>query len=82
MAFVLQDAIDVVNREVLLPESDDTVADRVGFGSGSRSLGWLEEEGSEWILAELVNEDAEAAVSVAKAFDGLGPGKALDKECP
>ena len=61
ISLVGQVAADVVDGEVLLPQGDDGVAEGIGLGRGLRPLGRCQEEGPAGILAELVDQDAEAA---------------------
>jgi hypothetical protein len=82
MSFVVQDAADVVDREVLLAEGDDPVAEGVGLGRGLRSPGRGDEEDAVRVAAEMVDEDAEASGRVAGASRRLGPREALDEVGP
>jgi hypothetical protein len=75
-----QGAADVVDREVLLAEGDDAVAEGVGLGCGLRSLGRGEEEAAARILAELMDQDAKAAGGVTEPARDFGAGEALDEE--
>ena len=61
-------------------QGDDAIAEGIGFGCGLGSLGRGEEEVASGILAELVDEDAEAPWGVAEAASGLGTGEAIDEE--
>jgi hypothetical protein len=75
-----QGPADVIDGEILLAESDDPGTDRVGFGCGVWSFGRRQEEGSPGILAELVDQDAEASRRVSEAFGDLGARESLDEE--
>ena len=75
-----QGPADVVDGEVLLAQGDHAVA--AGGPSWAAVWGPLaggEEEGPLGVLAELVDQDAEAAGRVAEARGGLGGGKSLDE---
>ena len=78
---VVQRAADVVDREVLLAQLDDPIAEGIGLGGGMRPLGRGDEEGTFGIPAELVDEDAEAARGVAEAACRLDP-EPLDEVGP
>ena len=80
MSLVGQIAADVVDGEVLLSQGDDAVTEGIGFGCGMGSLGRCEEEVASGILAELVDEDAEAPWGVPEATSGLDAGEAIDEE--
>ena len=80
VSLVGQIAADVVDREVLFAQGDDAIAEGIGLGCGLGSLGRCEEEVASGILAELMDEDAEAARGVTEAASGLGAGKAIDEE--
>jgi len=71
---------DVVDGEVLLAQGDDLFAEALFLGGGLRSFGRGEEELAFGVLAELVDQDAEAARGVAAAAGGLGRGEAFDEE--
>ena len=79
---VVQRAADVVDREVLLAQLDDPIAEGIGLGGGMRPLGRGDEEGALGIPAELVDEDAEAARGVAEAACRLDPREPLDEVGP
>ena len=79
---VVQRAADVVDREVLLAQLDDPIAEGIGLGGGMRPLGRGDEEGTFGIPAELVDEDAEAARGVAEAACRLDPREPLDEVGP
>ena len=80
MPLVGQGAADVIDGEVLLPQGDDGVAEGIGLGRGLGPLGRRQEEGAAGILAELVDQDTEAARGIAEAAGDLGAGEAIDEE--
>ena len=80
MSLVGQVTADVVDGEVLFAQGDDAVADGIGLGCGLGPLGRCEEEVASGILAELVDEDAEAARGVTEAASDLGAGESSTKK--
>ena len=68
----------IVFAAVLVPAG--RFADRIGRRLVSRPIGRREEEGPARILAELVDQDAEAAVGKTEAFGDLGSREFLDEE--
>ena len=80
VSLVGQIAADVVDGEVLLAQGDDAVAEGIGLGCGLGPLGRSEEEVASGTLAELVDEDAEAARGVTEAASDLGAGETIDEE--
>ena len=74
-----QVAADVVDREVLLAQGDDPIAEGIGFGRGLWPFGRGEEEVASGILAKLVDKDAEASWGIAEAASGLVTGQSLDE---
>jgi hypothetical protein len=79
-SLVMKDLADIVDREVLLAQGDDPKAEAVFIGCAARTFGGGEEERPLGIVAELVDEDPEAARGVAKAGGGFGGGESLDSE--
>ena len=82
MSLSLEGLADIVDGEVLLPQSNDLVTDGITFWSVVRSFAWLDEEGSLGVLAELVAEHAETPGGRAKALGDLLRGEALNKVRP
>ena len=80
VSLLLEEAANVINREVLLAGLDDAVADRIGFGSLLGAFGWGQEKGPGGVLAEMVDQDPETARGVAKAAGGLLGGELVDEE--
>jgi hypothetical protein len=80
LSLVMKDLADIVDREVLLAEGDDPKTEAVFFGCVVRVFGEREEERSLRIVAELVDENPEAAGGVAKTGGGFGGGESLDSE--
>ena len=74
-----QVAADVVDRQILLAQRDDPIAERIGFGRSLRSFGRAEEEVAAGILAKLMDQDAEAPWGIAEAAGGLFTGQSLDE---
>jgi hypothetical protein len=69
-----------VDGEVLLAEGDDLLPQPVLLARRP-ALVWSEDkEVAVGLVAELVDEDAEAPRRVAEASGGLGGGEALDEE--
>ena len=79
VALVTQVAADVVDREVLLAQRDDLIAEGIGFGSGSWPFSRGTEEVATGILAELMDQDAEAPRGIAEAAGCLVAGKSVDE---
>jgi hypothetical protein len=79
-ALFVEGAADIVDREVLLAEVDDVVADGIRLGSGVWPLGGGKEEGTLGIPAEVVDQDPKASWGVAVAFGDLGTGEFLNEE--
>lgn len=80
VALVLEQALNVINGEVLLAGLDNPVANRVGFGGLVGAFGWGQEERPRGVLAEVVNQNAETAFRIAKAPGRLLGGELVDKE--
>jgi hypothetical protein len=80
MPLVGQATADVINREVLLAQGDDTFPEGIGLGCGMGPLSRGEEEVSLRIPAELVDEDSEAPRSVTEASSDLGTGYPINEE--
>jgi hypothetical protein len=80
MPLMSQVAADVIDGEVLFPQGDDDVSEGIGLGCGVGPLGRGQEEGAAGILAELMDQDAEATWGVAEAAGDLGAGEAVDEE--
>jgi len=72
----------IVNGEVLLPQRNDVVTDRITFWGVVRSFAGLDEEGSEGVLAKLVAEHAKTPGGIAKPLGDLLRGKSLNKVRP
>lgn len=80
VSLLLEEAANVINREVLLAGLDDAIADRIGFGSLLGAFGWGQEKGPGGVLSEMVDQDPETALGVAKAAGGLFGGELVDEE--
>jgi len=78
----LESLTDIVDGEVLLPQSNNLVTDGITFWSVVRSFARLDEEGALGVLAELVAEHAETPGGTAKALGDLVRGEALNKVSP
>jgi hypothetical protein len=78
----LEGLADIVDGEVLLPQSNDLVTDGITFWSVVRSCAWLDEEGALGVLAELVAEHAETPGGIAQALGDLLRGEALNTVSP
>jgi len=78
----LEGLADIVDGEVLLPQRNDLVTDRIPFRSTVRTFVWLEKEGALGVLAELVAEHAETPAGIAKTLSDLLRGEALNKVRP
>ncbi len=79
VALMGQVAADVVDREVLLSQGGDPIAEGIGLGSSLGPLGRGEEEVASRILAELMDQDAEASWGIAEAVGSLITGQSLDE---
>ena len=75
---MLQGPADVIDREVLLAQGDDALATLLGARPARGAVG--DEERAAGVLAEAVDQDAEAAGAVAESSGGLLGGQALDEE--
>ncbi len=82
VTLMVQVAADVVDREILLAECDDPIAERIGLGCGVWSFGWGPEEVASGILAKLMDEDAEASRCITEPPSGLSAGESIDKIGP
>ena len=71
---------DVVDRQILLAQGDDLLPEPLGFGGGFGALGRREEELAVGVLAELMDQDAEASGGVTTTAGGFGRGQSLDEE--
>ena len=67
VALVLEQAPNVINGEVLLSGLDNAVANRIGFGGLLGAFGRWQEEAPGGVLSEMVGQNAETALRVAKA---------------
>jgi len=63
----------------LLAQGDDLFAEALGLGGGFGAFGRREEELAVGVLAELVDQDAEASRGVTTAAGGFGGREALDE---
>ena len=68
MALCLEGLADIVEREILLAQSNDVVADGITFWGVLGALTRLDEEGALGVLAELVAEHSETTGRIAKAL--------------
>jgi hypothetical protein len=82
MSLRLEGLADIIDREVLLPQRNDLIADRITFRSTVRTFVRLEKEGALGVLAELVAEHAETPGGIAKPLGDLLRGEALNKVRP
>ena len=82
MSLSLEGLAAIVDGEVLLPQRNDLVTDRIPFRSTVRTFVWLEKEGALGVLAELVAEHAETPAGIAKTLSDLLRGEALNKVRP
>jgi hypothetical protein len=73
-----QGAADIVDGEVLLAQGDDAQTQGLLFRGAVGSLVRGKEEAAVGALAELAEQDTEAAVGVTEAFGDFRPGAALD----
>ena len=80
VSLLLEEAANVINREVLLAGLDNAVANRIGFGSVLGAFGWGQEKGPGGVLSEMMDQDPETALGVAKAAGGLFGGELVDEE--
>ena len=80
VALVLEQALNVINGEVLLAGLDNAVANRVGLGGLLGAFGWGQEKGPGGVLSEMMDQNAETALRVAKAAGGFFGEEFLDKE--
>jgi len=65
---------------LLKQAANDAVANRIGFGSMLGAFGWGQEKGPGGVLTEMVDQDAETALGVAKAAGRLFGGELVDEE--
>ena len=74
MARLVQLVLNVINRQVLLSQSDGVLADAITSGRALGAMFGNLEEGAALVgvMAELVTEDAESAWGVMKAAGDLG----------
>jgi len=78
LAGLVQGTADIVNREILLAQGDDVGPVQVFLGRSVGAFGGGEEEGAVGLLAELVDQGAEAGRGIAEACGDLGSGQLLD----
>ena len=78
----LEGLTDIVNGEVLLPQRNDVVADRIPFWGVVWSFAGLDEEGAVGVLAKLVTEHAKTPGGIAKPLGDLLRGQSLNKVRP
>lgn len=79
MSLVLEQALNVVDGEVLLASLGDPLADRIGFGGLLGTFGRGEEKRPARVLAEVADQDAKAARGVTEPLCGLLGGKVIDE---
>ena len=72
--------LDIVHREVLLAQLDDTVADTVTLGCDTWSLVRGKKELAIRVAAEVMAEDAKGTRRVAEARRGFGRRDPIDEE--
>ena len=79
MLLLLENAADIVDRQVLLTEIDDGLPNgitlRAGFGAGLA----LDEEGAQFACSEVAYGDIEAARGVPEFFGGLSDFELVDE---
>ena len=80
MALLPENIPNVIDGEVPLAQSDDSLAERIGLGSGIGTSVRREEKLRVRIMPEAMNEDSEAARSVAEALSDLGGWELFDEE--
>jgi len=80
MALRLKLAADVVDGEVFFAGLNDLVAPGIGLGGLARALGRGQKEGPARVLAELMDQNPEAALGVTKAASGFLGREGIDKE--
>ena len=67
LSALFQDPADIIDGEILLSQGDDLVPDTVGFRRSLRPLLKGKEEGTVWMLSEVVGKNAEAARRISEA---------------
>jgi hypothetical protein len=82
LAFAGQGTTDVVDGEVLLPQSDDMFAEPLLLALRSAQSSGGGEEVASGVIAELMDKDAKAAGCIAELACCLGGGETVDKEGP
>ena len=80
VALLLEEPADVIDGEVLLAGLDNLLRAGVGLGGVLGAFGRGQEEGAVGVLAEVVDQDAEAARGIAEAAGGLLGGESVDEE--
>ena len=80
LAVTSEGAADVVDGEVLLPQGDDPIAEPLLLAWRPAFACVGEEEVALALLAELMDEDAKAARSIAEPPGRFGRGDTLDEE--
>jgi hypothetical protein len=79
---LFQDPADVIDGEILLSQCDDLIPDTVGFRGSLGPLLRGKEEGTIWILTELVGQDAQAPRGIPEATGDFDPRQILNEVGP
>jgi len=80
VALLLEQSADVINGEVLFASLDDFLAPGIGLGVTLGAFGRREEERTERVLAEVINQDAETPGRIAESPGSLLGGQFVDEE--
>jgi hypothetical protein len=75
-----QQISNIVDREILFAQRDDSLPERIGLGGGVGTPLRCKEELRSWIVSEVMNKDSETARSVSKALGRCGGRDLFDEE--
>jgi hypothetical protein len=82
LSALFQDPADIIDGEILLSQRNDLVPDTVGLRRGLRPLLRGKEEGTIWMLTELIGQDTEASRGIPEAAGDLSRREILDEVGP
>jgi hypothetical protein len=77
---VVEQALNVIDGEVLFAGPDDVFADGIGFGGLLGAFGRRQKERPGRVLAEVVDQDAKSALGIAETLGGFFRGEFVDEK--
>jgi len=77
---LLDGTADIINREILLLQGDDLLANQIGLGGLVGSFVGRLKEGASGAAAELMDKDPKASPGISEALGDFGSGETIDEE--